>query len=191
MMARSLHRILRVSSQLHSRFGNFSHLGLGGLARACTLTLEASICANVEEHMIANLREFRISKTQAARFQAALQAFDQNPPAGDSILVQAQRDSLTSQLEDLLEEITAFEALHDSKRTSLNLSDLEILPQRLIQARIALGLTQKALADELGVSAQQVQRDEASEYQNASFSRMLEIARVLERYGNDLVLQPA
>jgi DNA-binding XRE family transcriptional regulator len=141
--------------------------------------------------MIANLREHRISKTQAARFQAALQAFDQNPPAGDSILVQAQRDSLTSQLEDLLEEITAFEALHDSKRTSLNLSDLEILPQRLIQARIALGLTQKALADELGVSAQQVQRDEASEYQNASFSRMLEIARVLERYGNDLVLQPA
>jgi hypothetical protein len=86
--------------------------------------LKARICANVKEHMIANLREFRISKTQAVRFQAALEAFDQNPPAGDSLLVQAQRDSLTSQLEDLLEEITAFEALHDSKRTSLNLSDL-------------------------------------------------------------------
>jgi hypothetical protein len=32
----------------------------------------------------------------------------------------------------------------------------------------------------LGVSPQQVQRDEATGYRNANFSRMLEVARVLE-----------
>ena len=141
--------------------------------------------------MISNLREYGITKTQAKRFQDALEAFDQNPPTGDPILIKAQRDSLASQLEDLLEKLRAFDALHGSKRTGFNLHDLETVPQQLIEARIAVGLTQKALADELGASPQQVQRDEASDYQNASFSRMLEIARVLERHGNDPVLQSA
>jgi DNA-binding XRE family transcriptional regulator len=41
--------------------------------------------------------------------------------------------------------------------------DFEISrPTRLIEARVAAGLTQKALADQLGVSPQQVQRDETT-----------------------------
>ena len=130
--------------------------------------------------MISNLREYRISKAQAKRFQNALEHFDQHPPEGDPILVRAQRDSLASQLEDLLEEIQAFEALQNSNELGLDLESLEALPTRLIEARVAAGLTQKALADQLGVSPQQVQRDEATGYRNANFSRMLEVARVLE-----------
>ena len=129
--------------------------------------------------MIGNLREYRISKTQVKRFQDALEQFDQRPPEGDPILVRAQRDSLASQLEDLLEEVQAFEALHNSNEFGFDLESLEALPTRLIEARVAVGLTQKALADQLGVSPQQVQRDEATGYRNASFSRMLAVARVL------------
>ena len=46
-------------------------------------------------------------------------------------------------------------------------------------ARIAAGLTQEDLAGRLGVKPQQIQRYEASDYQTASFARLLEIARVL------------
>jgi DNA-binding XRE family transcriptional regulator len=134
----------------------------------------------MEDIMISNLREYRISKAQAKRFQDALEQFDLHPPKGDLILVRAQRDSLFSQLEDLLEEVQAFEALQNSNELGLDLNSLEALPTRLIEARVAAGLTQKALADQLGVSPQQVQRDEATGYRNANFSRMLEVARVLE-----------
>jgi DNA-binding XRE family transcriptional regulator len=134
----------------------------------------------MEVNMISNLREYRISKAQAKRFQDALEQFDLHPPKGDPILVRAQRESLSSQLEDLLEEVQAFETLQNSNELGLDLETLEALPNRLIEARVAVGLTQKALADQLGVSPQQVQRDEATGYRNANFSRMLEVARVLE-----------
>ena len=64
--------------------------------------------------MIANLDEYQISKTRAKSFQNALEHFDQHPPEGDPILVKAQRDSLASQLEDLLEDIQTFEAKSSS-----------------------------------------------------------------------------
>lgn len=59
------------------------------------------------------------------------------------------------------ENLQAFDALHNSRELGLDLESLEALPTRLIAARVAAGLTQKALADQLGVSPQQVQRDEA------------------------------
>jgi hypothetical protein len=59
--------------------------------------------------MIANLDEYQISKTRVSHFQNALKDFDQYPPEGDQILIKAQRDSLASQLEDLLEELQTFE----------------------------------------------------------------------------------
>jgi DNA-binding XRE family transcriptional regulator len=84
----------------------------------------------------------------------------------------------------LLEDVQAFDALHNSRELGLDLESLEALPTRLIEARVAAGLTQKALADQLGVSPQQVQRDEATNYRNANFSRMLEVARVLETFNH-------
>jgi hypothetical protein len=51
----------------------------------------------MEVNVISNLREYRISKAQAKRFQDALEHFDLHPPEGDPILVRAQRDSLASQ----------------------------------------------------------------------------------------------
>jgi hypothetical protein len=64
--------------------------------------------------MIANLNEYQISKNTVKSFQDALENFDQHPPEGDQILIKAQRDSLASQLEDLLEEVQAFETLQSA-----------------------------------------------------------------------------
>ena len=133
--------------------------------------------------MIRNEREYKITKAQARRFTEALLEFDAHPPKNDAILVKAQRDSLLAQLEDLTDEIKDYEALKGSQQ-ALGLNELENLPTRLIQTRIAVGLSQKSLAAALGVSPQQVQKDEASTYQNASYAKLLQVARILERHQN-------
>ncbi|MFQ5652267.1 MAG: helix-turn-helix transcriptional regulator [bacterium] len=50
----------------------------------------------------------------------------------------------------------------------------------LIQARIARGLTQKELAQKLGLKEQQIQRYEANDYAKASLARLNQIIDVLK-----------
>ena len=64
--------------------------------------------------MIRKEREYKITRAQAKLFADILLDFDANPPSGDAILIKAQRDSLTAQLEDLTEEIKTYEALKGS-----------------------------------------------------------------------------
>ncbi len=53
----------------------------------------------------------------------------------------------------------------------------------MIRARIASGLSQRGLADRLGLKEQQIQRYEASDYASASFAR---IKRVVSALGMEL-----
>jgi ribosome-binding protein aMBF1 (putative translation factor) len=132
--------------------------------------------------MIRNEREYRITKAQAAKFERAL---SQLSTSGEGVqlhpLVQkAQRDAVQSQLEELKEQIAEYEALRDGQCSVLSLDSLEELPQALIRARIAAGLTQRELAERLGLKEQQIQRYEATEYASADLARVNEIARALD-----------
>jgi HTH-type transcriptional regulator / antitoxin HipB len=42
-----------------------------------------------------------------------------------------------------------------------------------------MGMTQKELAEKMGVKEQQVQRDEANQYSSAGFQRFLAVAQAL------------
>ena len=53
------------------------------------------------------------------------------------------------------------------------------LPQALVRRKIAMGLSQKDLADRLGMKEQQLQRYEATDYQSASMARLREIVDAL------------
>jgi transcriptional regulator with XRE-family HTH domain len=53
------------------------------------------------------------------------------------------------------------------------------LPSVLIKARVARGLSHKKLAEKLGVSEKQVQRDEANDYRTAGLNRLIRLAEVL------------
>ena len=61
----------------------------------------------------------------------------------------------------------------------LGLDSLAALPEALIRARIAAGLTQKELATRLGLKEQQVQRYEATRYAAASLTRIQAVAEAL------------
>ena len=53
------------------------------------------------------------------------------------------------------------------------------LPAALIKARIAAGLSQKDLAERLGLKEQQVQKYEATDYTSASLERVRAVIRAL------------
>lgn len=132
--------------------------------------------------MIKNERQYRITKAQADKFEQALAGFVANPETSNQIhpLVQkAQQDALESQLADLKAELREYDALRSGERKILELTSFDEFPRALIQARIALGLSQKELADKLGIKEQQLQRYEATDYGSASIERVKEVINAL------------
>ena len=90
-----------------------------------------------------------------------------------------RKNSLVVKIDTLRQEIAEYEGLRQ-QQTSIKITSIQDLPLALIKARIALGMTQKELADLLGVKEQQVQRDEANQYNSAGFRRIAEVADALK-----------
>jgi transcriptional regulator with XRE-family HTH domain len=130
--------------------------------------------------MIRNEREYRITKAQAKAFAETLAALRQSPAPADvhPLLAQAEVDAVTSQLEDLREQLREYETLRD-ETAQLSVTSFDDLPTALIKARIARGINQKELAQKIGVAEQQIQRYEATNYKGASIDRINEIVKAL------------
>lgn len=108
--------------------------------------------------MITNEKQYKSTRLQIARFQEALAALDGAPATVPPVLTQAQRDALASQLEELREEADLYDRLRAGQVTQFAVESLAALPDILIQARIARGLSQRELGDYLGLKEQQVRR---------------------------------
>ena len=127
--------------------------------------------------MIENQRQYNLTKANLERFKITLSNILQQDTS--KLEVQVQRDAVQSEIEVLTEQLTAFENLQNGQ-TQVELGSLEGIAEKLIQARVARGFTQAELAAKLKMKPQQIQRYEASKYANASLSRVLEVARVLQ-----------
>jgi ribosome-binding protein aMBF1 (putative translation factor) len=132
--------------------------------------------------MIKNERQYRITRAQAEKFARALTHMDEHPEETASVgprLRSAMKDALANQLADLREEMEEYETLKSGHRRVFELDSFAELPRALIQSRIALGLSQKDLAERLGLKEQQIQRYEATEYAGASVQRLKEVIQAL------------
>lgn len=130
--------------------------------------------------MIKNERQYRITKAQAAKFADTLKQLEKRTAAKlHPKLRQAQLAAVRSQHADLEAELREYESLQEQRPAVIEARSLEELPRALIRARIALGLSQKDLADKMGLKEQQVQRYEATEYASASLARIREVAEAL------------
>lgn len=141
--------------------------------------------------MIKNDRQYRITRAQAEKFEKALARVSAD---GDRRLHpairKAQHEAVASQLQDLRRDIDEYEALKKGLVTRFHIESLSDLPRALIQARIASGLTQKELAERLGLKEQQIQRYEATDYASASISKLQQVAAALDvSFAQDLVLE--
>ena len=140
--------------------------------------------------MITNERQYKITRAQVVRFQHALDTFNDHAREGvHPFLVKAERDALESQLADLREELGEYERLKSADTTIISISSFNEFADGLIKARIAAGISQKELAERLGIKEQQIQRYEAKGYDSASYQRMRDIANALGvQIRNDILM---
>ena len=132
--------------------------------------------------MIKNEREYRITKTQAAKFAKALDSMIGEPEVEEvsSRIRQAEIDAVRYQLADLNRQLEEYESLSSGRSRVLQLESFAELPDALIKARIAAGLTQKEVAEKLNLKEQQIQRYEALGYTGASLGRIVDIIEALD-----------
>ena len=142
--------------------------------------------------MIKNERQYKITRSQIERLsQLLLQVKSQDLASGEShpLLKKAQEDALGSQITVLQDEIHEYEAWQRGEFQFAQLISIAELPRMLIGARMASGLSQRELADRMGLQEQQIQRYEASEYESASLTRIRSVVAALGVRVDNALLQ--
>jgi HTH-type transcriptional regulator / antitoxin HipB len=129
--------------------------------------------------MIQNERQYKITQTKLREFEQELANLDPQDPNLHPRQVVGWTNSYNLTIRQLKQELAEYEQLKSGNILTFVLGSLNDIPTTLIKARIAAGLTQKELADRIGVREQQIQRYEASLYNSASFERLREIATAL------------
>lgn len=125
--------------------------------------------------MIKNLRQYNITKSKCNEFRRSLTELDNSQ---SDLMNQIMREAILSQIESFEKELKEYDDLRNQEIRIIS-GEVKKLPQMLIKARIAKGLTQEDLAELCGMKHQQIQRYEDSDYSSASFDKIFEIADVL------------
>lgn len=141
--------------------------------------------------MIRNERQYRITSRQRQVLADALDELIRSQP--NAVLerddhatdehaqrwFELERASLAGQIADLDSELQDYEALRAGEIETVRVASLAELPDALVRARIAAGITQRELAQRLGLKEQQIQRYEAEGYASASLSRLQDVISAL------------
>lgn len=132
--------------------------------------------------MITNERQYKITRSQVEKIKMTMESFDLKEVVSitkSRILAKAQLDAIKSEYENLYLQIKEYETLKSGAVEFLKASSLEDLPSILIRARIAKGLSQRNLADLMGLKEQQIQRYESEDYASANLVRLSAVAKAL------------
>ena len=129
--------------------------------------------------MIKNERQYRLTRGQVERFETVLDELRGRPSTGDDLRDRLEVAAVEGQLAEMRAELDDYDALRQGRAQVGRLASLDDLPRLLIRSRVAQGLTQKDLAERLGMPEQQVQRYEANDWATASLARLTEVANAL------------
>lgn len=134
--------------------------------------------------MIKNEKQYEYSKECAKRFaySISLVEADEEGKINNPLRWELHRSSLQSHFDTLHEEITEYEKLNncDKKQpVKIQVESFNKLPDVLIKARIAAKMSQKELADILGIEEERIKECEHKDYQCASFLEILDVSEAL------------
>lgn len=132
--------------------------------------------------MIRNERQYRFTRTQVKRFEQTLVELKSRHPENSDVhpmLAKTQVDAVSSQVADLRKQLREYESLKSGKFDFNELMVVNRLPEMLIKARIARRMTQRDLAERIGLKEQQIQRYEATDYASASLGRIYDVVEGL------------
>lgn len=129
--------------------------------------------------MIKNAKQASSAKDTLKRMQQErIEVIEKRGDISD-IRYQAIIDSYDSIIEELIEDIAAYTKLIGEGYHCFKNKTIEQLGEVLISARLAQGLSQKDVAEIVGIQEQQIQRYEQTDYESASLVRLLEVADAL------------
>jgi HTH-type transcriptional regulator/antitoxin HigA len=128
--------------------------------------------------MIQNEHQYKVTQNKLKDLEQALVELEGDRKTFHPRQFSSRKKGLQLKIDSLNKEIEEYNDLKQKKL--IKISSIQDLPIALIKARIALGMTQKELAEKMGVKEQQVQRDEANQYSSAGFHRIAEVAKALD-----------
>ena len=130
--------------------------------------------------MIKNERQYKITRAKADELRVAISELQRStlPDGLSPDMRELQLEALAGTLADFAAELAEYDDLNNA--TLIEATGIGEFPTALIRARIARGLTQRELAERLGLAEQAIQRYEATDYLGVSFSRLVEIAEALD-----------
>ncbi len=138
--------------------------------------------------MITNDVQYRTARAQVDRLERLLQAVQKRQLADNEAQLRQrlEMDAVEGQVTELRGQLEEYDDLRAGRVPVGTLSAVDDLPRLLVRARIAAGLSQRELAERLGLKEQQIQRYEATAYASASLSRLREVADALGLEGHGL-----
>jgi ribosome-binding protein aMBF1 (putative translation factor) len=134
--------------------------------------------------MIKNELQYEVSQEWVEKFTKTLAAMERDEEAKrkDFLKWDAGRGAIQCHLEQLQAEIAEYERLINcdkSEPIEIVVENLNKLPDALIKARIAAKMSEKELAEMLGVDEQRIKEYEDKNYRYASLTEILDISFAL------------
>jgi HTH-type transcriptional regulator / antitoxin HipB len=139
--------------------------------------------------MIQNERQYKITQTKLRDLEQDLLVLEASESELHPRKILARKNSLNILITELQQEITEYDQLKSGKVTKFPIDSLKDLPVVMIKARIAVGMTQKQLAEKIGVQEQQIQRYEANNYHAVGFDRLQEVMSALDVTVSKAIMQ--
>jgi HTH-type transcriptional regulator / antitoxin HipB len=129
--------------------------------------------------MITNEHQYKVTKGKIADLQKVLDTLAAEQQDLTPLAVEATRKGFLLKIAAMTQELEEYDELK-AGRGEITFASIAELPIALIKKRIKLGLTQKELADKLGIKEQMIQRYESNQYESVGFSRLIEVSEALE-----------
>jgi HTH-type transcriptional regulator / antitoxin HipB len=111
--------------------------------------------------MITNEHQYKVTKEKIADLQEVLDTLAAEQQDLPPLAIEATRKGFLLKIAAMTQELEEYDELK-AGRGEITFASIAELPIALIKKRIKLGLTQKELADKLGIKEQMVQRYESN-----------------------------
>jgi ribosome-binding protein aMBF1 (putative translation factor) len=130
--------------------------------------------------MIKNSKQAGTTKSKLDEMKNAKAEFEKKNINKDSAKYRLGISSFNAMISDLEKQLLEYNSLINNEHHELVNHTIEDLPHILIKARLAKRMSQNDLAKIIGIDEQQIQRYEATNYESASWDRMVDVILALD-----------
>jgi HTH-type transcriptional regulator / antitoxin HipB len=130
--------------------------------------------------MILNEVQYQVTQTKLKDLEKELTMLTPPPTTLHPRQILSRTNSLNILIDTLKQEMVDYDNLKNGMISEFPIDSIQELPIVIIKARIARGITQKDLAEKIGIQEEEIKRHEAHEYYGVEFNVLQEIMSILD-----------